>query len=183
MAAEWRAAHPAPEPLAVPVPDDLGRTEPDARGRTYRHGSMSGYTAGKCKCEWCRGAYAAYRRQRRAQGLPDRPMYSATAQRGVNLTGHCPDDWFRDNVWNPAPEAAQLSRHVTFHDLRHTHATWLARSGTISVQELKERMGHASLETTQRYIDEADVVETVAASVIDDILDGARPDPRRLRAV
>jgi hypothetical protein len=51
------------------------------------------------------------------------------------------------------------------------------------VQELKERMGHASLDTTQRYIDEADVVETVAARVIDDILGGAKPKRRSLRAI
>ena len=44
-------------------------------------------------------------------------------------------------------------------------------------------MGHASLDTTQRYIDEADIVETVAASVIDDILDGGKPKQRRLRAI
>jgi hypothetical protein len=58
-----------------------------------------------------------------------------------------------------------------------------SRSGEISVQELKERMGHASLDTTQRYIDEADVVETVAARVIDDILGGAKPKRRSLRAI
>ena len=68
-------------------------------------------------------------------------------------------------------------------DLRHTHATWLARSGKISVQELKERMGHQSLVSTQRYIDDADVIETVAASVIDDLLAGNEPRPRRLQAL
>jgi integrase len=173
-----------PDPLVVPVPDDLGRTEPNAAGRTYRHGTMSGYNLGKCKCQWCRRAYAVRRAERRAQGLPDRELQpKPSTKRAANLTDHCPDDWFRKNVWLPALEKAGLSRRLTFIDLRHTHATWLARSGKISVQELKERMGHKSLVTTQRYIDDADVIETVAAAVIDDILTGAKPPRRQLRAL
>jgi integrase len=123
---EWRAANPEPEPVAVAVPDDLGRTAPNARGRTYAHGTLSAYTAGGCKCEWCRRAFAVYRAERRARGLPDRPQaYPTGSPRAVNNSDHCPDDWFRDRVWNPAVDAAQISRRLTFHDLRHTHATWL----------------------------------------------------------
>ena len=48
------------------------------------------------------------------------------------------------------------------------------------MQELKERMGHASMDTTQRYIDDSDVVETTAASTIDDILGGAHSAHRRV---
>jgi hypothetical protein len=44
-------------------------------------------------------------------------------------------------------------------------------------------MGHKSLVTTQRYIDDADVIETVAAAVMDDILTGAKPPQRQLRAL
>jgi hypothetical protein len=44
-------------------------------------------------------------------------------------------------------------------------------------------MGHASLDTTQRYIDDAEVVETTAANAIDDILAGAQPARRHLRTV
>ena len=42
-------------------PAALGLTEPNAAGRRYRHGTLSGYSAGKCRCEHCRGAYATYR--------------------------------------------------------------------------------------------------------------------------
>jgi len=52
----------------VADPDELGLTAPNAAGRQYRHGTLSAYSAGKCKCEHCRGAYARYRRQRRAGG-------------------------------------------------------------------------------------------------------------------
>ena len=43
-------------------------TEPDEKGRRYRHGTLTAYNAGKCRCEHCRGAYASYRARRRAQG-------------------------------------------------------------------------------------------------------------------
>src|SRR5262249_54452693 len=36
-------------------PDRLGHTEPNVAGRTYRHGTLSAYTAGRCRCEHCKG--------------------------------------------------------------------------------------------------------------------------------
>jgi integrase len=39
---------------------------------------------------------------------------------------------------------------VTFHTLRHTFASWLAIQGT-SLYEIKELMGHKSIEMTERY--------------------------------
>jgi hypothetical protein len=50
------------------------------------------------------------------------------AERPAGTTDHCPNDWFRRNVWKPALSAAKIRRRVVFYDLRHTHATWLARS-------------------------------------------------------
>jgi hypothetical protein len=49
-----------------PRPDDtmdadLGTTEPSAAGKSYRHGTLTGYSSGGCRCEHCRGAYASYR--------------------------------------------------------------------------------------------------------------------------
>jgi integrase len=40
----------------VTEPVDLGLTEPNAAGRQYRHGTLTGYSPGGCKCEHCRGA-------------------------------------------------------------------------------------------------------------------------------
>jgi hypothetical protein len=79
---EWRAANPEPEPVVVVVPDDLGRTEPNARGRTFVHGTMSGYTAGRCPCPWCRRSFAMYRAERRARG----PSRSASSCALVETT-------------------------------------------------------------------------------------------------
>jgi hypothetical protein len=49
-------------------PDELELTEPNEGGRQYKHGTLSGYAAAKCRCERCRAAYASYRAQRRAEG-------------------------------------------------------------------------------------------------------------------
>ena len=40
---------------------------------------------------------------------------------------------------------------VTFHGLRHAHASWLLAGGA-DLQVVKERLGHASIMTTQRYL-------------------------------
>ena len=62
----------------LPNPDLLGRTEPNAAGRTYRHGTLSAYTAGRCRCGYCKTAFAHYRPQRRAAGKDD-PRHPAPA--------------------------------------------------------------------------------------------------------
>jgi hypothetical protein len=38
--------------VELPDPDMLGRTEPNAAGRRYRHGTLTGYSLGKCRCEY-----------------------------------------------------------------------------------------------------------------------------------
>ena len=56
-----------PSPLEIVKDEiDLGLTRPNSAGRRYRHGTISGYSGGGCKCEHCYSAYAKYRAQRRA---------------------------------------------------------------------------------------------------------------------
>lgn len=43
-----------------------------------------------------------------------------------------------------------LSEELTFHSLRHSYASWLIQAGA-DIYEVKELLGHASVETTQRY--------------------------------
>ena len=131
---------------AVPNPDTLGWTDPNEKGRTYRHGTMSAYSAGKCRCEHCRASYASYRASRRNTGKD-----SPRRIRAVDTDGHIPRRWFRDNVWLPARLAAGLQDGVTPHSMRHAHASW-ALAGGADIERVKERLGHGSILTTQKYL-------------------------------
>lgn len=115
---EFRQAPGAKSRLcSVPNPGELGYTDPNDAGRTYRHGTLSAYSAGKCRCEHCRAAYAVYRAERRNAGkdAPRRP-------RLIESDGHIPRDWFRTNVWKPALSAAAVQGSVQAKHLRHAHA-------------------------------------------------------------
>lgn len=43
-----------------------------------------------------------------------------------------------------------LPKEITFHSLRHTHASWLIANGC-DIKTLSERLGHADVETTLRF--------------------------------
>jgi integrase len=162
-----------------PMSTDLGRTDPDARGRTYKHGTATGYGPGRCRCQWCRRAMAEYRASRRASGLDRKPRKET--KRGTNISGHLPRDTWRNMFWRPAIAASGIGRATRFHDLRHTHATWLARRG-VDVIELQERMGHKRLSTTQIYISKNQKPRTGAAHLMTAIM--TEPvKTRRLRRV
>lgn len=133
---------------AVPDPDSLGLTEPDTAGRRYRHGTMTAYNMAKCRCRRCRDAFAIYRATRRASGLdsPRQPRALTT-----DAEGHIPRSWFRSHIWVPAREAAGLDAGVRVQDLRHAHASWLIAGGA-DIETVKERLGHGSIVTTQKYL-------------------------------
>ena len=40
---------------------------------------------------------------------------------------------------------------IRVHDLRHAHASWLLAGGA-DLQVVKERLGHASIVTTEKYL-------------------------------
>jgi hypothetical protein len=125
---------------------DLGLTEPNSAGRRYRHGSLSGYSAGRCRCEHCRGAYATYRATRRLAGK-DEPRPTRLWQ----SDGHLPRRWFREQVLKPALTRSGIGVDVKMHGLRHAHASWLLAGGA-DLQVVKERLGHGSITTTEKYL-------------------------------
>ena len=135
-----------PRLRVFPDPATLGFTEPNAAGRRYRHGTLSGYNAGKCRCRFCKDACALYRADRRAAGK-DQPRQPRT----LDTDGHIPRDWFRLNVWKPALKKAGIAFAVRAHDLRHAHASWLLAGGA-DLQVVKERLGHGSISTTEKYL-------------------------------
>ena len=58
---------------------------------------------------------------------------------------------FRTRAWLPAVANAQIDFNVRMHDLRHAHASWLLAGGA-DLKGVMERMGHARIETTQKYL-------------------------------
>jgi integrase len=166
------ASRAAPDPATSP-----GLTEPNEKGRRYRHGTMSAYNAAPCRCDLCRGAYAAYRAARRNAGK-DNPR--APKSRGTD--GHIPDDWFRHHVWYPARKAAGLGS-VRFHDLRHAHASWLLAGGA-DLQVVKERLGHASIATTEKYLHSLPTADETALDALSRVraMPATPPQPSRRRS-
>jgi len=58
---------------------------------------------------------------------------------------------FRTKIWLPALQRSGIDFHVRVHDLRHAHASWLLAGGA-DLKTVMERMGHAQIMTTQKYL-------------------------------
>jgi integrase len=58
---------------------------------------------------------------------------------------------FRTRVWLPTVERAGIGFNVRIHDLRHAHASWLLAGGS-DLKSVMDRMGHAQIQTTQKYL-------------------------------
>ncbi|MGW4964082.1 tyrosine-type recombinase/integrase [Nonomuraea sp. NPDC004186] len=154
----WRVELTTAAPLPASSPIALGFTKPDATGKTYQHGTLMAYNIGKCRCPHCRAALAQYRAERRRVNGKDKPR----RPRAVRETdGHIPAEAFRKQVWKPALAKAGLTINVRIHDLRHAHASWLL-SGGADLQVVKERLGHASIATTEKYLHTLDDADETA---------------------
>jgi hypothetical protein len=137
-----------PQLRLVPDRDKLSPIMSGEVETKYKHGTISGYSgAMKCRCDKCKGAYAdyRYRRRRKDKDRPVRPYRAA-----ADPDGHIPRRWFRNAVWLPAREAVGLGDGVKVHSLRHAHASWLLAGGA-DIVRVKERLGHSSILTTQKY--------------------------------
>jgi len=146
-------------------------TEPNAAGHTHRHGTLTAYNMGPCRCEHCRCAYATYRAQRRATGAD--PSRASRRSRSPDTDRHISRTRFRRQIWEPALAEAGLPFHVRVHDLRHAHASWLL-SGGADLQAVKDRMGHARLTTTEQYLHTLPHADADAATITITALDNIR---------
>ena len=152
---------PLPRRVSLIDAASLGMTAPNEQGRTYRHGTTSAYTAGRCRCMHCRGVFADYRAGRRANGL-DSPRHP----RARDSDGHVPAQWFREQYWKPACAEAGIDPPVRLHDLRHSHASWLLGGGA-DLQVVKERLGHRSIATTEKYLHTLPDADETALAALD----------------
>ncbi|MFZ0158597.1 MAG: site-specific integrase [Kineosporiaceae bacterium] len=152
-------------PDVLPDPTTLGWTEPNEQGRRYHHGTTSAYGPGRCRCRHCKDAVAAYRAARRAAGR-DAPRRRRTVE--TDPDRHISRGWFRNSVWLRAVNDAAIGFHVTPHGLRHAHASWLLAGGA-DVQVVKERLGHASITTTEKYLHTLPTADQSALAALDRI--------------
>jgi integrase len=172
----WYEPGPPTQPKRPREPLDpvtLGLTEPNHLGRQYRHGTPTAYNAGCCRCQHCRNAIAAYRAAKREadRGGP-------VSLRRVQTDGHISNDWFRKQIWAKALTKANLGFHVTPHDLRHAHASWLLAGGADLVV-VKDRLGHGTIRTTERYLLPTKHDAALAALAVVRRGPGHRDRPRR----
>lgn len=64
---------------------------------------------------------------------------------------------------------AGISEKVRFHDLRHTHATWLLSNG-VNVKVVSERLGHSNIRITlDIYAHVIKTMQTTAVEKLDNI--------------
>jgi integrase len=75
--------------------------------------------------------------------------YRALVSLGPKAEGRVFKTRYIKTAYNNAVEAANLD-DVNFHTLRHTFASWAVMRG-VSLKELQELLGHASLTMTMRY--------------------------------
>jgi integrase len=155
-----------PHLRVLPDPGTLGFTDPNPAGRQYRHGTLSGYSAGKCRCRPCTDAYTVYRARRRAEGK-DQPRQP----RALATDGHIPRSWFRTTIWKPALQAAGLAGvNVRANDMRHAHASWLLAGGA-DLQVVRDRLGHGSISTTEKYLHTLPTADETALNALAKIRD------------
>ncbi len=97
------------------------------------------------------GIHVPRSKSRRARTVPCSARTITAAKRVVELGG-VPDDGASqiDHRLRVAAKKAQVDPFPV-HELRHTYATVCLRGG-LSLRDLQERLGHASIRTTERYL-------------------------------
>ena len=77
---------------------------------------------------------------------------------------------FNKRYWKPAVERCGIDFNLRMHDLRHAHASWLLAGGA-DLKSVMARMGHAQIQTTQKYLhtlDDADDKALIAFQAMRD---------------
>jgi integrase len=87
---------------------------------------------------------------------------------------------FRTRIWRPAVKKSGVDFDVRVHDLRHAHASWLLAGGS-DLKAVMDRMGHAQITTTQKYLHPMPDADTKNLTALDRIRraqqSGQQPGP------
>ena len=154
--------------------------EPYQKGsKTFNHGTAYSYNVGGCRCSQCKKAVKEYRSQYRkdkakgkAESLSKSQSHSRSDSRSNSNSrsqDYLPRDRWR-TTWNGAITQSGIGWYPKTHDLRHANATLLLSKG-VDVNEVKERLGHQSITTTERYLHRIRNQQSKAAEVVNDYLE------------
>jgi len=69
-------------------------------------------------------------------------------------------------VWLPGCAAGGIAPPVRLHEPRHSHASWLLAGGA-DLQVVKERLGHRSIATTEKYLHTLPDADETALAALD----------------
>ena len=137
--------------------------------RTFQHATAYSYNVGGCRCEACKQAVREYRNHyRKDKGKGKVESHSKSHSKSTSES-HLPRDKWRA-IWNEAINKSGIGWYPTTHDLRHANATQLLKNG-VDVHEVKERLGHQSIVTTERYLHRIRHQQSKAAEVVNDYLE------------
>jgi hypothetical protein len=147
--------------------------------KTFQHATAYSYNVGGCRCSQCKQAVKEYRSQYRkdkAKGKGESLSRSQSNSRSDSRSQsnsrserHLPRDRWR-TTWNEAITQSGIGWYPKTHDLRHANATLLLKGG-VDVHEVKERLGHQSITTTERYLHRIRHQQSKAAEVVNDYLE------------
>jgi integrase len=133
-----------------------------AGGKRFKHGTLYSYTHGGCRCQACsqtRRDYESQKAKGKAKGQ----------QTMTDKTSHLPRGVWR-NTWNKAIAKSGIGWTPRTHDLRHANATQLLKNG-VDVHEVKERLGHQSIKTTERYLHRIRHQQSKAGELANDFME------------
>jgi site-specific recombinase XerD len=131
--------------------------------RTFQHATPYSYNVGGCRCDLCKQAVKDYRKQYRKDKTKGRESLSQS--KSLDQSHLSRDKWRA--IWNEAIERSGIGWYPRTHDLRHANATQLLKSG-VDVHEVKERLGHQSITTTERYLHRLRHQRSQAAEAVDE---------------
>jgi integrase len=145
--------------------------------KTFSHATAYSYNVGGCRCSQCKEAVKDYRNQyRKDKAKAKVESHSRSHSRSLTKSqshsksnDYLPRDRWRA-TWNKAIEQSGIGWYPKTHDLRHANATLLLTKG-VDVNEVKERLGHQSITTTERYLHRIRHQQSKAAEVANDYLE------------